>query len=158
MQSIEAQKPIILSKPVSEFVPHSAPMVLIDKIVDFDESSLVAEFSVSAESRFFQTDIPGIESWVGVEYMAQAIAALAGIRAFLVNQPVNLGFLLGTRKLELFQQQFNNNQTYTVQIKELYMDDSGLGSFDCSIVQNNQCVCAAKLNVFETSDQTQLLN
>lgn len=90
--------------------------------------------------------------------MAQAIAALAGIRAFLVNQPVNLGFLLGTRKLELFQQQFNNNQTYTVQIKELYMDDSGLGSFDCSIVQNNQCVCAAKLNVFETSDQTQLLN
>ena len=158
MQSIEAQKPIILSKPVSEYVPHSAPMVLIDRIVDFDQSSLVAEFSVSPDSRFYQSDISGIESWVGVEYMAQAIAALAGIRAFLVNQPVNLGFLLGTRKLELFQKQFNNNQTYTVQIKELYMDDSGLGSFDCSIMHNGQCVCSAKLNVFETSDQNQLLN
>ena len=158
MQSIEIQKSIILTKPVSEFVPHSAPMILIDKIVDFTQSSLVAEFSVSPDSRFFTSDISGVESWVGIEYMAQAIAALAGIRAFLADRPVNLGFLLGTRKLELFHPQFNDQHTYTVSIRELYMDDSGLGSFDCSIMHNDQCVCAAKLNVFETSDQTQLLN
>lgn len=158
MQSLESQKSIILSKPVVEFVPHSPPMVLIDKILDFDENSLIAQFSVSPQSRFFNPDIAGIESWVGIEYMAQAIAALAGIKAFLINQPVKLGFLLGTRKLNLYHEHFSNNQTYTVQIKELYMDDSGLGSFDCSISYQDECICAAKLNVFETNDQEQLLN
>lgn len=156
--NINSQKTVILSKPLSEFVPHSSPMVLLDKIVDFEQNSLTAQFQVTDQSRFYCPELKGIESWMGIEYMAQAVAALAGVRAYLVGQPVKLGFLLGTRKFEIYQTLFATNQTYQVVITELFMDDFGLGAFDCSILHNESLVCQAKLNVFESNDTDQLLN
>lgn len=152
------QKTVILSKPVSDFVPHSPPMILLDKIIDFAKNSLTAQFEVTDQSRFYSPEHEGVESWVGIEYMAQAVAALAGVRAFLAGQPVKLGFLLGTRKFDINQALFAANQTYQVVITELFMDDSGLGAFDCSILHNETLVCQAKLNVFESNDTDQLLN
>ncbi|ACV27995.1 ApeP family dehydratase [Kangiella koreensis] len=156
--TLESKKAGILSKPVSEFVPHSSPMVLLDEILDFEQNTLTAQFEVTAQSRFYCPKLKGIESWVGIEYMAQAVAALAGIRAYLVDQPVKLGFLLGTRHFEIHKTLFAANQTYRVVIAELFMDDSGLGAFDCSILHNETLVCQAKLNVFESNDTNQLLN
>ena len=37
-----------------------------------------------------------------MELMAQGIGAFAGIEALKAGEPVRLGFLLGTRKLDLF--------------------------------------------------------
>lgn len=156
--TFESKKAAILSKPVSEFVPHSPPMVLLDKILDFEQNTLTAEFQVTELSRFYCPELKGIESWVGIEYMAQAVAALAGVRAYMAGEPVKLGFLLGTRKFDIYQALFAANQTYRVVITELFMDDSGLGAFDCSILHNEAPVCQAKLNVFESNDTDQLLN
>ena len=38
-----------------------------------------------------------VPAWVGIEYMAQAIAAWAGCRARAAGKPPQLGFLLGSR-------------------------------------------------------------
>lgn len=156
--TLESKKTRILSKPVSEFVPHSVPMVLLDEILDFEHNTLTAQFEVTDQSRFYSPKLKGIESWVGIEYMAQAVAALAGIRAYLAEQSVKLGFLLGTRHFDIHQALFTANQTYRVVIAELFMDDSGLGAFDCSILHNETLICQAKLNVFESNDTEQLLN
>lgn len=156
-QTTTHQKSIILSRPVADFVPHSPPMILIDQIIDFSDNSLTAQFTVTEQSRFFDPAVQGIASWVGIEYMAQAIAALAGVRASLVNQPVKLGFLLGTRKYQIHQSTLTSNNIYQVTVKELFMDDTGLGAFDCIISHNDEVICQAKLNVFETDDKNQLL-
>lgn len=151
-------KQSILSVPVSELVPHSDPMVLIDKILDFDDNQLSAQFTINHTSRFYDDSIKGVDNIVAIEYMAQSIAALAGVRARLSNKPVNLGFLLGTRKMDLYLQLFSLGTSYQVDVEELYMDDSGLGSFRCSIKNQDEVVAEAKLSVFETSDQNQLLD
>lgn len=158
VSTIQQQKSAILQIPISELVPHSDPMVLLDSVVDFTQTSLTAEVTTHTNSRFYSQELQGIETWVGIEYMAQAIAALAGIRAHLNGESVKPGFLLGTRKMTIYQEQFKLNHTYRVQVTELFMDDSGLGVFDCTITYEDTVICQAKLNVFESNDENQLVN
>jgi predicted hotdog family 3-hydroxylacyl-ACP dehydratase len=158
MQAIDTTtKKALISAPVSEFIPHSEPMVLIDRVIDFETNKLQAEVSITEQSRFYDANLGGVENLVAIEYMAQAIAALAGIRSKLNNQPVKLGFLLGTRKMMLHQAVLEQGKRYQVEVEELFMDDSGLGAFQCAITFNGEMVAEAKLNVFETNDENQLL-
>ena len=158
MSNAIPNKTEILETPVSDFVPHSDPMVLLNRIVDFTDNQLIAEVDISSQSRFFDTAIEGIESWVSVEYMAQAVAALAGVRSRLKGETVKLGFLLGTRKMELLQPIMSEGKTYSIEVEELFMDDSGLGAFRCLVKLGQTTIAQAKLNVFETNDEDQLLS
>lgn len=141
-----------------EFVPHTQPMILLDTIQDFTDNKLIATVTITSDSPFFDKSLNGVETWVSMEYMSQAIAALAGVRARFRGEPVKLGFLLGTRKLLLNQAIFNHDTQYTVQVEELFMDSSGLGAFNCSIKHHNDIISEAKINVFESNDTEQLLN
>src|SRR2546426_3960121 len=83
---------------IRSLVPHSGPMVLLDRVVSVDEESLCAEVLIRADSMFCAAG--GVGAWVGLEYMAQAIAAYAGYGARLRGAPVKIGFLLGSRRYE----------------------------------------------------------
>jgi predicted hotdog family 3-hydroxylacyl-ACP dehydratase len=48
-------------------------MILLDKIIEFDERSLSAEIVVRENTLL--SNSKEVPSWVGIEYMAQAIAA-----------------------------------------------------------------------------------
>ncbi len=149
--------------PVEELIPHSGPMVLIDQILEYSEQHLVAEIKIEENCKFYQTSKQGVPAWVGVEYMSQAIAALAGIYAKQQGREIKLGFLLGTRKYNILQTVFKKDHVYRISVSQLYKDDSGLASFDCRIEEQEQspksqteelkteCV-RAKLNVFETNN------
>ncbi len=141
-----------LNYPVTELVPHSPPMVLINRIVDTQPEGLTAEIDITEESLFFDNAMQGVPVWVGIEYMAQAIAALAGIRAKMEKQEIKLGFLLGTRKYKSLQQSFQSGRCFQIKVQQLYMDESGLASFDCSISSGDEIYAQARLNVFETDN------
>ncbi len=143
---------------VEELIPHSPPMVLIDKILDFDHNSLIAEINIKENCKFYDENIQGVPSWVGMEYMAQAIAAMAGIQAKKKNEQIKLGFLLGTRRYDIFHHVFKAGETYNIQIEQLYMDDSGLASFDCQISDKLKTLVKARLNVYETDDAQQIID
>jgi len=140
------------SIPVVELIPHSPPMVLIDRIIDYRDNDLVAEITISPESMFFDQSQKGVPSWVGIEYMAQTIAALAGIRALEEGEEMKLGFLLGTRRYETVDPIMAVGKTFQIQVRQLIKDDSGLACFDCKIACGNELVCEARLNVFEAKD------
>ena len=59
------------------YLPHDAPMALIDEIVSVSEGSLEAVVAIHPACQFAAQD--GVPVWVGVEYMAQGIAAPAPI-------------------------------------------------------------------------------
>lgn len=143
--------------PIEQLVPHSDPMILIDKVVEYGDDWLIAQVDIKQGAPFFDEQTMSIPTWVGIEYMAQTIAALAGIRALSNNTSVNLGFLLGSRKYQALKGQFLHQQSYQIKVKQLYMDDSGLASFDCSIFQGEEVFASAKLNVFETDDKNSII-
>ena len=89
---------------IRSLLPHSGPMVLLDRVIAADEESLCAEVRIRQNSLFCNAD--GVGAWVGLEYMAQAIGAYAGYTAKLRDDPIRVGFLLGTRRYQSSQPSF----------------------------------------------------
>src|SRR5690606_27211697 len=138
--------------PVAELVPHSPPMVLLDRIIHYEDQALTAEIGISPASMFYEQAVDGVPAWVGIEYMAQAISALSGLRSRERGQPVQLGLLLGSRKVQLHTKVFHSGERYSVSVRQLVWDPSGLANFEGRIFQGDQLCVEARINVFESAD------
>jgi predicted hotdog family 3-hydroxylacyl-ACP dehydratase len=88
-----------------------------------------------------------VPAWVGIEYMAQAIAAYAGVMSKRAGDPVKLGFLLGTKRYNSNVAEFRAGSTLTVHVEKTIQDDN-LGAFECNI-QGCGVEVTANLNVYQ---------
>lgn len=77
--------------PLAELLPHAGDMILIDQVLAFDEEQIQARLTVRAGGLFNRED-GSLPAWVGVELMAQSVAAYAGCRARDAGQPRGPGF------------------------------------------------------------------
>jgi predicted hotdog family 3-hydroxylacyl-ACP dehydratase len=130
---------------VTDFIPHSGDMVLLDRIVDFDEQGLTAQLTVRGDELF--SPGPSVPAWVGIEYMAQSVAAYVGVKAKQANEPIRLGFLLGTRFYNSNVAAFEVGATLTIRVEKIIQDD-GLGVFECQILGDGVDI-TANLNVYQ---------
>ncbi len=136
--------------PITEIVPHAGRMCLLDRAIDGDAESLSCEVTIRDDGLFFADG--GVDGWIGIEYMAQTVAAWAGWRARLRGEAPRIGFLLGSRRYECTQPRFALGQTYRVDVHRQFQADNGIGQFDCSIQLDGQVVASATLTVFEPTD------
>ena len=132
---------------IRSLIPHAGPMVLLDRVISVDEDSLCAEVSIRSNTLFCGPD--GVGAWVGIEYMAQAIAAWAGYTAQLRGEPVKLGFLLGTRRYESSRPIFVLGSVLRVHVQRLFQNENGLGLFECFIDNEEGRVASATVTVFQ---------
>jgi predicted hotdog family 3-hydroxylacyl-ACP dehydratase len=136
---------------VKSLIPHSGPMVLLDTVIAADEERLCAEVRIRSESLFCAAG--GVGAWVGLEYMAQAIAAYAGFTARLRGAPVKLGLVLGARRYECTQPMFALGSVLHVHVKRVLQDENGLGSFECRIDNDREeRLATATVTVFQPAD------
>jgi predicted hotdog family 3-hydroxylacyl-ACP dehydratase len=135
---------------VEELLPHSGPMVLLSRILCCGEHSLSAQVEIAADSLFAEPE--GVPAWVGLEYMGQAIAAMAGVHARQKNEAVRIGFLVSTRRYEPLVSHFAPGSTLTVSIAAVTFNTSGLRVFECSIYNGDLCLVRANLNVYMPED------
>jgi len=130
-------------------------MRLIDKLLAFDENSASVSVAINEHCEFFQTEQQGVPSYVGIEYMAQCIAANAGANEVASGNSIKLGFLLGTRKYQPSVSYFKCGEVLTITATRLMQDASGLSVFDCLIIENsepNTVLAQAKVNVYQPVD------
>jgi predicted hotdog family 3-hydroxylacyl-ACP dehydratase len=136
------------SIPVSELLPHGPEMTVIDRLTDYDATKSIAVVVITPQSAFFEkTGVPG---WVGIEYMAQTVAAHVGFEARLRGEPPAIGFLLGTRDYETKVAEFSLGSTLMISVEPLLMG-SGVGAFNCSI-QANSVLATAVVNTYRPHD------
>lgn len=131
---------------VADLIPHTGSMVLLDRIIDYDDQGLTAELAVRGDG-LLGGDDKAVPAWAGIEYMAQAIAVYAGVMARQAGEPIRLGFLLGTRRYSSNVAAFKVGATLTIQVKKIMQDDN-LGVFDCRILGDGVEV-TANLNVYQ---------
>lgn len=132
---------------IAALIPHSGKMVLLDRIIDYDEQTLSAELVVRPDGLL--GDEKTVPAWAGIEYMAQAVAAYVGIRSKLAGEPIKLGFLLGTRRYASNVPCFDVGTVLMIQVKNIIQDDK-LGVFDCRI-HGKGIEISANLNVYQPS-------
>lgn len=141
----------------SSCLPHSEPMVLIDKLIDVDMKKQIVKTSVTIhkDKIFFDKDINGVSPLVGIEFMAQTIGCYAFYKAKMAIPKI--GFLLGARLYENSLEKFENGKTYIITAREVY-GDSELVSFECLIYNEGEdgdeskYIAKATINAFQPKD------
>lgn len=139
---------------VEELVPHSGKMSLLDSIVVHGDDWLHAEVKISKDSMFVEER--GVPAWIGMEYMAQAIGAFAGLQERLGGGAPKLGFLLGTRKYICTTDFFPVGNTLSLKVTRELQGDNGLSVFQC-MLQSDGIEATASLNVFQPEDADKFL-
>ena len=132
--------------PLAELIPHAGDMILIDQVLAFDEEQIQTCLTVRAGGLFNEAD-GSLPAWVGVELMAQSVAAFAGCQARSKGEAVKLGFLLGSRKFDCNVAHFPAGSELNIHAVRSLQDDSGMGVFECTLTgpDNN---AFARLNVY----------
>lgn len=132
--------------PLAELLPHAGDMILIDQVLSFDEEQIHTRVTVKPGG-LFNRDDGSLPAWVGIELMAQSVAAYAGCRARQKGEAVELGFLLGTRKYECNVEHFPAGAELTIHGLRSLEDDNGMGVFECHLTGDG-ILASARLNVF----------
>src|SRR5512143_137837 len=101
--------------PIGELLPHGPEMTVIDRLVEYSPQRSIATVVVTEQSPFFVRS--GVPAWVGIEYMAQTIAAHAGFEARLRGEKPAIGFLLGTRAYESEVGEFALGSALTITVE-----------------------------------------
>jgi len=135
------------------WVPHRGAMNLLDSVAHADELTVEALVRVPAQGPF-NTDA-GVPAWVGIEYMAQAVAAWSGARFRAGGGSPKIGYLLGSRRYEAAVPVFEAGARLRVLAQCELTAENGLGMFDCRIEHDGRVVASGRLSVFQPPDNSE---
>jgi predicted hotdog family 3-hydroxylacyl-ACP dehydratase len=135
---------------VADLLPHGAPMVLLDDVLDDTDASLTACVTIRPDSQFAVAG-EGVPAHVGIEYMAQACGAFAGLAAHRNGLPVRLGFLLGTRRYHASVPWFRVGWRLAVTMTVVFREGQ-MGVFDCRVRHGATEVAAAQITLYQPDD------
>ncbi|WP_084087441.1 beta-ketoacyl-ACP synthase [Aerolutibacter daejeonensis] len=145
-----APAPAAAMPDIEQVIPHRGTMLLVDRLVHWDDETVAVELAVPADSPFHVDG--GVPAYVGVEYMAQAVACWAGCHARARGAPPPIGFLLGTRRYECAVPLFSSGLQLRVEARREILGENGLGVFACRILAADRELATANVSVFEPPD------
>ena len=138
-------------------LPHRPPMLLINKLIAVNNEYATSKVIISEETPFIQAT-EGVPSWIGLEYMGQTAALIAGYQQQQGSTEPHLGFLLGTRNYNAKTPFFNLGSHLQIHCQEVAVVGNSLATFHCTIrdmnttkiqgYNTNDCLAEAKLSVF----------
>ena len=143
---------------ITSLIPHRPPMVMLDRVLGVTDESLRAEVTITAQSVFFDENEQAVGAWLGIEFMAQTIAAFEGFQANTRGEAVKVGFLLGTRRYETHCAGFGIGSVLQVEAHRILEHENGLAAFECRITDvNQQLLASATVTVFKPDNVHQFL-
>ena len=147
--------PVDFPYSVAALLPQSQGMVLLDRVVEVGENHIVAELTVRDDGLFSNHDHT-VPAWVGIEYMAQAIAAFSGYHRKCRGEEIGLGFLVGTRHYLCSVGCFPHGKRLRVRAKKIIEAANEMSVFDCAI-ESDKIHAVSKLNVLLPQDYKKFL-
>jgi predicted hotdog family 3-hydroxylacyl-ACP dehydratase len=124
-------------------------MILLDKVSCYDDNSLIAAVTITEASLFLCPD--GVPGYVGLEYMAQACGAYAGVHALESGEPVRIGLLLGTRDYRVMVPWFRLGDRLRIAVVMVFRDEP-IAAFACRITIAGEVAAEAQLKVYQAGD------
>jgi predicted hotdog family 3-hydroxylacyl-ACP dehydratase len=137
--------------PIEAILPHRGTLLLLESVHALSDESLCAHATVQAGAWY--ADAQGaMPAWIGVELMAQAIAAHVALIAMRKGEKARPGVLLGSRSYEAYRPSFARGSRLLVSAKELLRSEAGHGAYECSIAIGDACCAEAVVKVFQPTD------
>lgn len=135
---------------IETVIPHRGTLLLLDQVLEYGDDAIAVALQVPLDGVFH--DDGGVPAYVGLEYMAQAVACWAGCHARARGLPPPLGFLLGSRRYACAVPRFAAGTLLRVEARRELMGDNGLGVFACRILADGRELAAAHVSVYEPED------
>ena len=135
-------------------LPHRRPMIMLSEPLPEEEHGVAAAYiDTSAGSIFYDPEIDGVPSCAALEFMAQTMALAVGRDRISKGLDPAVGFVLGTRKMDVATDGFSRKKRYMARAACTYTDGE-FASFDCSIrdVEGDAVVATATLTAFQPDD------
>ncbi|WP_339615831.1 hypothetical protein [uncultured Gilvimarinus sp.] len=83
---------------LANYIPHQAPMRLVDTLLSSSPLEVEVEAHILADNIFYDASRGGVPAWTGIEYMAQAAAVWVGIEDTRLSKPIEPAFLISSRQ------------------------------------------------------------
>lgn len=144
----------------SQLLPHRAPMLLLDEVVDYGAEHASTRIVITTASPLYDVELGGVPAWVGIEYMAQTIGVWAGAQRLAHGKAVTIGFLLSARRYESSDALFPLGSELNVRVDMLYSEEGGLGSFNCQLdgrTSSGTLTAKARINAFQPEQPHQFV-
>jgi predicted hotdog family 3-hydroxylacyl-ACP dehydratase len=137
---------------ILELIPHRPPMLLIQGIRELTIERSQSLLTISDTSSFYTPGI-GVPAWVGLEYMGQTAALIAGYQQQIGHCEPHLGFLLGCRDYSAKVSHFHAGQSLCVTAEQSTVVGESLATFKCTIAgfDNKTGVIEAELATAQLS-------
>lgn len=143
---------------LEKILPHKGPMVLIDDVTSYslEKGWLKSVVEIREDSIFYDKTLGGVSSVVGIEFMAQTIAAFAFL--YSGKEEPQIGFLLGTRLYNNKYSVFKLGETLEILVKQIFFSED-IVSFECFIYnENKEEISSATINVYQNDNIEERLN
>ena len=138
--------------PIAALLPHSGPMCLLDAVIEHarDRTRCTVD---PARSGLFAAGDGRIPAWLGLEYMAQCIAAHGGLAARANNEPPRPGLMLGSRRIAFAVEWFDPREPLLVTASH-HRGETGLVAFDCDVrlTPDHEPMVTGRVNVYIVDD------
>jgi predicted hotdog family 3-hydroxylacyl-ACP dehydratase len=141
----------LVQQPIEAIIPHRGSMLLIDAVDTFDEETLRARATVDPHAWYADAD-GAMPAWIGIELMAQAIAAHVALLAMRGGGHARPGVLLGSRSYKALQPAFAGGARLSVHVVELLRSEEGHGAYECTIHHGEVCCAEAVVKIFQPRD------
>ena len=135
---------------IVDLLPHDPPMLMLERILSYDENRLSVTACISPESPFANND-GRISNCIAIEIMAQAAAVYGGLQQYQLHKPMKSGLLISAKHVELNCKALSSATTYTVHAQHYHSTDS-LAIFDCTLEQEST-LAKAQLHVLQVSNK-----
>jgi predicted hotdog family 3-hydroxylacyl-ACP dehydratase len=132
---------------MGDLLPHGRGAMLLDRVKAKHAEGIEVSVSIGAGSPFL---VPGngVPAHVGLEYMAQACGAFAGLEALAHGKPVRVGYLLGTRRYRATAAWFAEGDSLDV-AAHLVLPAAAMTVFECRIAARGVTLATAQLTVYQ---------
>lgn len=137
---------------IKEVVPHAPPMILIDELVEVGLEHARCRVKIDKNCLFFDRTAGFVPSYVGIEFMAQTIAAWAGFHSRKRGEKPSIGFLLGGRRYKSEISVFEEGLELDISCERLTKNDN-MAAFSCVIEHDGTVLATCDLTVYELPEK-----
>ena len=135
--------------PVAEILPQRGRMMLLSAVLEHSDEHTVCAVEVGADGPFVTAD-GAVPALMGIEYMAQCVAAHAGLRGRAKGEEPRVGFLIGARRLDFRSRTgFRVGQRLIVEVTRAWGEEE-FAMFACRLrdAGSQAVIVEGHLNVF----------
>lgn len=132
--------------PISAYVPHRPPMLLVDDVLEVSERRIVCTATIRDDCAFAIDGV--VHPSAMIEFAAQACAAGVGVLTARTGQRPKLGLIAGCREIAFAVDNFLVGDELTI-TAETSVGQAPVTAFTCTVVRAGDVCATIQLSVVD---------